>query len=68
MPTFNSQLLFLSDRLQQLKDLLASETTSENERKHLSTQILITERALKRSLEGEFERRRHAPPDDPTTH
>jgi hypothetical protein len=59
VPTsFNSQLLFLSDRLQQLKDELASENTTDVERKHLERQILITERALRHTLEEENERRR----------
>jgi hypothetical protein len=68
MSTFSSQLLYLSDRIQQLRDALAPETLSERTRKHLSTQLAITERALKRALEEEHERRRHELPPDSVKH
>jgi hypothetical protein len=58
VPTFSTQFLFLSDRLQQLKDALASETISVEGRKHVERQLLIVERALKGALEEEKERRR----------
>lgn len=59
MPTkFSSQFLLLSDRLQQIKDELASETIAAVDRKHLERQLVVTERALKRAFEEENERRR----------
>jgi hypothetical protein len=64
MSTFSSQLLFLSDRIQQLQDALASAGLSEPTRKHLSTQLVITERALRRALEEENARRNIASTDD----
>jgi hypothetical protein len=64
LSTFHSQLLYLSDRIQQLKDALVPETVSAQARKRLSTQLEITERALRRALEEETERRRIESPDD----
>jgi hypothetical protein len=55
--SFTSRLLFLSDKLQQLKDSARSESLTDDERHHIESQILITERALKQVFEEEQRRR-----------
>jgi hypothetical protein len=65
MSSFSSQLLLLSDRIQQLKDALAPETLPAQARKRLSTQLAITERALQRAFEEQNERRRIGSPENP---